>query len=473
LDMRVMTTLTTQFEFDDWLYACESAMILEIREGKWRFAHDKLREGILGTLSDTEKPALYQEMAETYERIYGSDPQHALTLSHLWREANQIEKEYYYAIEAGKLAISVNVYPLARDMFRRAQHLAEQFDTTQRQTRQHTELLRGLGDSLLRTGALQRAFVEYEASVELARAIGSELDVGKGLEGLGYTAYRSGNYDIYAQRISDSGAVQWTADGVALSTAPEEQAYPTIVSDDAGGAIVTWRDHGSTIDYDIYTQRISGAGGVQWTPGGVALCAAADDQYDPTITSDGAGGAIITWYDYRSGSGDVFARRILANGTPQWTADGVALCTAAGTQNVCVITSDMSGGGIVAWADGRAGNSDIYAQRVDQAGQLGGSPRIDVPGDGAGVVFALDPPRPNPSRGGALRFSLSLPGAESATLQLVDVRGRLVASQEVGSLGAGRHVVDLASGMKLRAGVYLVRLTQGGLARTTRAVVLD
>jgi hypothetical protein len=130
-------------------------------------------------------------------------------------------------------------------------------------------------------------------------------------------------------------------------------------------------------------------------------------------------------------------------------------------------------GAIVAWQDGRVAETDIYAQRVNQLGEVGGAPRIGVP-DESEMAFALDPVRPNPSRsGGAMRLPLTLPDSGPASLQLVDIRGRIVATREVGSLGAGRHVVDLAAGLKLRAGVYLVRLTQGGLQRTTRAVVLE
>jgi hypothetical protein len=283
--------------------------------------------------------------------------------------------------------------------------------------------------------------------------------------------YRSGNYDIYAQRINAAGAVQWTADGVVLATVPGEQAYPTIIADEAGGAIATWRDKRGD-DYDIYAQRISGAGAVQWPANGVALCASPDDQYDPTIAPDGAGGAIVTWGDFRYGSGDVFARRILASGTPQWAPDGVAVSKPAGNQNVCMITSDMSGGAIITWADARGANSDVYAQRVDQDGALGGAPRIDVPEQEA-LAFALEPVFPNPGRGGSMRLQLALPSDEPASLLVVDVRGRVVSSRDVGALGAGRHVVDLAAGQKLHPGVYLVRLTRGGQQRTTRAVVLD
>ena len=97
---------------------------------------------------------------------------------------------------------------------------------------------------------------------------------------------------------------------------------------------------------------------------------------------------------------------------------------------------------------------------------------VDVPPD-ASLALALDSLRPNPSRGGALTMSFTLPSAVQASLDLFDVAGRRIAGREVGSLGEGRHVVNLAAGRKLTSGVYLVRLTQGSLQRTTRVVVLD
>ncbi len=176
--------------------------------------------------------------------------------------------------------------------------------------------------------------------------------------------YRSGtNADIYVQRVSADGTPQWTANGVALCTVNTYEYYPTIAPDDSGGAIVTWQDYRSG-NGDIYAQRISASGTVQWTADGVVLCAASDDQWYPTLTSDGAGGAIVTWYDERSGDLDIYAQRIPASGVVQWTADGVALCSATGLQYVPTLASDGAGGAIVAWCDNRNGNLDIYAQRV-------------------------------------------------------------------------------------------------------------
>ncbi|MCX5801530.1 MAG: hypothetical protein NTX17_09115 [Candidatus Eisenbacteria bacterium] len=182
--------------------------------------------------------------------------------------------------------------------------------------------------------------------------------------------WRSGNNDVYAQRIDALGAVQWAANGVALCTATGDQVYPMITSDGAGGAIVTWFDRRSG-ENDVYAQRIDALGVVQWGTNGVALCAATGDQGWPTITSDGAGGAIVAWYDARSGDDyDVYAQRIDALGAVQWAANGVAQCTATGNQVYPTITSDGAGGAIVAWYDARSGENDVYAQRIDALGAV-------------------------------------------------------------------------------------------------------
>jgi hypothetical protein len=93
--------------------------------------------------------------------------------------------------------------------------------------------------------------------------------------------------------------------------------------------------------------------------------------------------------------------------------------------------------------------------------------------NGATLTFALEGARPNPSRGGRLNVAFALPSGASARLELIDVSGRRMEVREVGALGAGRHVVELAAGRKVPAGSYLVRLTQGANRRTVRAIVIE
>jgi hypothetical protein len=178
---------------------------------------------------------------------------------------------------------------------------------------------------------------------------------------------RSGGSDVYAQRVNAEGVVRWTVDGVAICTAAGDQKYPRIVPGSAGSAVITWVDERSG-NADIYAQRVDSTGAIQWAANGVALCTAVGDQTDPEITSDGAGGAIITWVDGRSGNDDIYAQRVSAAGAVQWTAGGVALCTATGTQTDPTIALDGAGGATIAWADNRSGVYHIYAQHVQSNG---------------------------------------------------------------------------------------------------------
>ena len=181
--------------------------------------------------------------------------------------------------------------------------------------------------------------------------------------------YRSGSCDIYAQRVDKDGNVLWTANGAAVCTAANDQYHPQPIADGAGGGIITWYDNRSD-NYDIYAQRLDSAGNLKWTGNGVAICTAASHQYYPQLIADGSAGAVVTWYDNRSGNYDIYAQRVDQSGTPLWTADGAAVCTADNYQQLPQITAGPSGSAIITWNDSRSGNYDIYAQRVNQDGTL-------------------------------------------------------------------------------------------------------
>src|SRR5207245_658083 len=127
-----------------------------------------------------------------------------------------------------------------------------------------------------------------------------------------------GSWDIYTQRVNAAGVPQWTADGVALSIAAGDQTNSQLVSDGSAGAIVAWQDYRNGGIPDIYAQRVNAAGVPQWTADGVAICTSAGVQEDPQLVSDGSAGAIVAWEDYRNGGiGDIYAQRVNAAGVPQ------------------------------------------------------------------------------------------------------------------------------------------------------------
>jgi hypothetical protein len=87
------------------------------------------------------------------------------------------------------------------------------------------------------------------------------------------------------------------------------------------------------------------------------------------------------------------------------------------------------------------------------------------------AMFALEGFVPNPAVRD-LNVMFSLPSAEPATLELIDVTGRRLLSSDVGSLGPGRHVVRLGDGATVPAGMYWLRLSQGGQVLKGKAAIV-
>ena len=211
--------------------------------------------------------------------------------------------------------------------------------------------------------------------------------------------YRGSPDQIYAQHVQASGAVDpsWPVDGRALCATFASQRAPTIVSDGAGGALIAWVDY-RNVGNDVYAQHVLATGVVDpaWPADGHNLGGAPYDQKGPTAERDGAGGALVTWWDDRtnSGRGHIYVQHVLPSGVdPAWPVNGLPVCIDPSGQDTPTIAGDGAGGAIITWRDGRGITApDIFAQRVTQDGYLGNpeTPRIlgatDVPHDQGGKL---------------------------------------------------------------------------------------
>jgi hypothetical protein len=186
---------------------------------------------------------------------------------------------------------------------------------------------------------------------------------------------RAGVVSLYAMRVLASGtpAPGWPIDGALIASDTGDPAGPAVVSDGAGGAIVTWEHHAAGTA-DIHAQRITASGTIAagWPAGGMIVCGLPGDQTSPRIVADGVGGAFVGWIDHRGPSDDIYLERINAAGArvSGWAPDGNAICTASGDQNEVTMTADGLGGVLMAWTDARtpANGMDIYAARVSSSG---------------------------------------------------------------------------------------------------------
>jgi hypothetical protein len=274
--------------------------------------------------------------------------------------------------------------------------------------------------------------------------------------------------DIYARRITSGGSLQWAADGVVVCGATGAQFRPYVASDLAGGAVIAWGDARDGVSYDVYAQRVNGAGTAQWTADGVALCAATGDQAASALVSDGSGGAIAAWLDFRySFDEDVFIRGVNAAGALQGPADGVPISTAPGRQVGHAAVSNGAGGAILAWQDLRSGTSwDVYAHRVGPDGAA------SVPVVSTEAVW-LGPAFPNPTHGG-VELRLRVPARTAVTVEVHDLQGRLVRRLTQGTLEPGPATVRWdgrdQKGRVTPSGVYLCTARAEGASSARRIV---
>lgn len=197
-------------------------------------------------------------------------------------------------------------------------------------------------------------------------------------------------------------SAQWTSDlsaNAAVCTEAGDQTSPLAVSDGSGGLIAVWADQRLSPDTDLYAQRLAPDGRPLWALGGVALCSSPNSQHPMAIVADGQGGAIVAWIDHRNAAAcgeDIFAQRVSAEGKPLWGADGLAVCSAPGTQAEPALAPDGSGGAVFAWTDLRLGSAqpDVYVQRVGASGQAlwteNGAPVTTSPGARRNPALAPD-----------------------------------------------------------------------------------
>ena len=233
---------------------------------------------------------------------------------------------------------------------------------------------------------------------------------------------RSGDFDIFAQRIDANGNRLWF-DDLVLDDSSGDQLDATIARDGLGGAFFGWEDwsgadidiygHGVNADgsfksggrfatctatgnqdnvvaaYDgqlgvvyawhdsrngaaAYAQRVSGLAQGLWTTNGVPVVDVTASVAAISIISDEVLGVIVGWRDTRNSSeSEVYAQRLLLNGTPAWTANGVQVSESASHPLTISWVADGSGGATAFWTDFRTGAASVYANSVDEFGAAG------------------------------------------------------------------------------------------------------
>ncbi len=230
---------------------------------------------------------------------------------------------------------------------------------------------------------------------------------------------RSGQFDIYASRVSPNGEVL-DPEGLPISTAPLDQIKPKILwngtyylvvwqdkrngknweiygarvtpdgkvldsngfpisvgTGNRGTPVISWngktffvvweKENPGLFKWDIYGARITPEGKVL-DPEGIPIVKAPEDQYFTGISWSG-NNYMVVWSDKRSGTSfDIYGTRISQDGTIM-DPKGIVISQAPGDQ----FFPSISWNGevhLVTWMDKRMGDSGIYGARITAKGAV-------------------------------------------------------------------------------------------------------
>jgi hypothetical protein len=306
--------------------------------------------------------------------------------------------------------------------------------------------------------------------------------------------YRTFSGSVYAVRVQADGTLApgWPHNGLMISTLPGGLFNDDLAGDGQGGIYISF-DSENGISRP-YLQHLTGIGtpAAGWSDQGLNLSPTSYNS-PSRLATDGTGGVIVTWMDAQVG--------ILAQHVPQDIVTAVQLTlisSDAEADHVTLMWSSPSAATLTATVERRGENTSWqslgiptiegtdrlkfedhtvtsgarYAYRLSYmdgtSRQYSAETWVDVP---LGAVLALEGARPNPAVD-HLSAAFSLADDSPASLTLLDVMGREVSRRDVGSLGAGRHVVPLDLASRTPPGLYWIRLSQGAKALLARAVVI-
>jgi len=201
IDRKIIAVITPDVDIEAWLTECVNAAVLNVADGIYRFAHDKLREGVLLHLTDDQTRVYNAQVASAIETVYmDTIESFAGVLAQHYYKADNPQKEAHYAFIAAKQAESAYDHAESRRLYERllAMH-AEQFSDNP--TVYLAKIYHGLGRAYYGVSDFENVLLWQTKSLELAKQADNLFAIAEAEHAIGEAHFRQGNYD---------NAVQWT-----------------------------------------------------------------------------------------------------------------------------------------------------------------------------------------------------------------------------------------------------------------------
>lgn len=150
LDLEILASLHPDLDVEACAARAAAAAVLSSVQGRWWFAHDKLRDALIEALPDEDRRLVHGRLANA---ILAVSPTQASTLAHHFGAAGETRREREFASLAGDQFLRSGAYHEAIPYLRRALELTAPGDPELARA----ILERQLGEALFRCGQLTEA----------------------------------------------------------------------------------------------------------------------------------------------------------------------------------------------------------------------------------------------------------------------------------------------------------------------------
>jgi eukaryotic-like serine/threonine-protein kinase len=171
LNLALLRTFDSAFNFEAWLTRCANLALLELQDGRWRFTHDKLRERLLSDLPADQRKQYHLSVAQGIEATYPNLEYEAVSLAYHWQMAGDLVKELRYTAIAAEQELRNDANKEAVQFFTRALELDGQLHKSESLSNdvrlRRAQWRRSMGSAYYSTGRLTESRDQYRESLLL------------------------------------------------------------------------------------------------------------------------------------------------------------------------------------------------------------------------------------------------------------------------------------------------------------------
>jgi hypothetical protein len=187
----------------------------------------------------------------------------------------------------------------------------------------------------------------------------------------------AGVNNVVAYKISPTGTFLWGADGVAVTTDTDinySNMSPTVFNAADNSTYVAWQRLGTTTASGI--NRLSSTGQKLWGEYGILLSPMEGSYTWPQVTQSDGDNILLKYYHdtgpFWAPNRHVYVMKFSPEGTQLWSSSITEAGGLPAWQQVIPFESDGAGGAILAWYEDREVDmdNDVYCQRVTAAGAI-------------------------------------------------------------------------------------------------------